>query len=142
MARLNREGVDRLFYKAPCLIITHLNPLEAVTPDVDPGLAASQMILMAETLGLGTCFIGFLIFALAVSEELREMLQIPGGHRIPLSFVAGYPDVEFLKMVSRNPGTRELALKCIKIHRCPNIFFETNKTYPPFRCGCMAEIDS
>ena len=104
MARLNREGIDRLFYKAPCLVITHLNPLEAVTPDVDPGLAASQMTLMAETLGLGTCFIGFLIFALAVSKQLREILQIPEGHRTPLSFVAGYPDVDFLKVVSRNPA--------------------------------------
>ena len=59
---------------------------------------------MAETLGLGTCFIGFLIFALAVSKPLRETLQIPDGHRTPLSFVTGYPDVDYLKVVSRNPG--------------------------------------
>ncbi len=49
-------------------------------------------------------FIGFLIFALAVSKPLREMLRIPDGRRTPLSFVTGYPDVDYLKVISRNPG--------------------------------------
>jgi nitroreductase len=60
-----------------------------------------QMILMAEALGLGTCFCGFLVFATKGSPELRKALQIPKDHRVPFSFMVGYPDVTFSRLVSR-----------------------------------------
>ena len=104
MADLNKKGIDRLFYHAPVLIICHLNPFESVTPDVDPGLSAMQMNLMAEALELGTCLCGFLVFALQESHELREALQIPKDHRVPLSFMVGYPDATFLRLASRKPA--------------------------------------
>ena len=104
MANLNKKGIDRLFYHAPVLIICHLNPFESVTPDVDPGLSAMQMLLMAKALELGTCLCGFLVFALQESHELREALQIPKDHRVPLSFMVGYPDATFLRLVSRKPA--------------------------------------
>lgn len=104
MADLDKQGIDRLFYHAPALIICHLNPLESVTPDMDPGLSAMQMILMAEALELGTCLCGFLVFAIEESPELRKALQIPKDHRVPLSFMVGYPDVTFHRLVSRKPA--------------------------------------
>ena len=71
---------------------------------MDAGLAAMQMVLMAETLGLGTCFIGFLIFALENSKELQDALRIPSDHQAYVAFMGGYPDVEFLKLVARSPA--------------------------------------
>lgn len=104
IADLNKKGIDRLFYHAPALIIPHLNPLESVTSDIDPGLSAMQMLLMAEALELGACLCGFLVFAIEESPELRTTLQIPKDHRVPLSFMVGYPDVTFLRLVSRKPA--------------------------------------
>jgi len=104
MADLQKQGIDRLFFHAPALIICHFSPLESATPDADPGLSAMQMILMAEALKLGTCFCGFLVFAIEESPELRRALQIPKDHRVPLSFMAGYPDVTFSRLVSRKPA--------------------------------------
>lgn len=107
MGGLLKQGIDRLFYHAPALIVCHVNPAASTFPEVDAGLSAMQMVLMAEALGLGTCFCGFFVFAAEASSDLREALNIPDGHRVPLSFMVGHPDVNFLRLVSRNPARIE-----------------------------------
>lgn len=96
------EGVDRLLYHAPALVVIHVKKGAATTPEMDTGLAGMQMVLMAETLGLGTCFIGFLVFALENSNELKKALKIPPDHQAHMAFTVGYPDVKFLRRVGRN----------------------------------------
>lgn len=98
------EGTDQLLHHAPSLVIIHMKSNLATTPEIDAAIASTQMILMAETQGLGTCYIGFLITAIENSEELKEMLKIPSDHRSLVAFIVGYPDVEFLRMVYRNPA--------------------------------------
>jgi nitroreductase/NAD-dependent dihydropyrimidine dehydrogenase PreA subunit len=98
------EGVDQLLYHAPALVVIHVKKGAAATAEIDTGLAGMQMVLMAHTLGLGTCFIGFLIFALENSPDLREALKIPPDNRAHLAFTVGYPDVEFLRLVGRRPA--------------------------------------
>ena len=104
MAQKWKEGEDQLFYHAPVLILIHLKKGGTSTPEIDSGLASMQMVLMAETLGLGTCFIGFLVSGLEKSEELREALKIPDDHQVPVAFTVGYPDVQFRRLVARNPA--------------------------------------
>jgi hypothetical protein len=48
--------------------------------------------------------IGFLIFSVENSRELRETLEIPDDHQVPVAFVVGYPDVKFRRLVARNPA--------------------------------------
>ncbi len=102
MLDLFKQGTDRLFHHAPTVVICHGNPA-APTLEVDAGLAAMQMVLMAETIGLGTCFCHFLVFAIEESPELRQALQIPEDNKVVLSFMTGYPDVSFPRLVARNP---------------------------------------
>ena len=104
IARNWAEGQDQLFYRAPALIVIHLKKGAASTPDIDSALASMQMVLMAETLGLGTCFIGFLVLAIEKSGELRSTLGMPDDHEVPVAFTVGYPDVKFLRLVARNPA--------------------------------------
>lgn len=99
-----KEGVDQLLYHAPVLILVHMKQGITTTPPVDASLSAMHMILMAETLGLGTCINGFLFFALHHSGELREVLEIPSDHQVHVAFTVGYSDVEFLRLVARNPA--------------------------------------
>lgn len=99
-----KEGVDQLLYHAPVLILIHMKQGITTTPQVDASLAAMHMILTAETLGLGTCINGFLFFALNHSGELREVLEIPSDHQVHVAFTVGYSDVEFLRLVARNPA--------------------------------------
>jgi len=107
IARKWEEGVDQLFHHAPALILIHTKKGISINPEVDAGLSAMQMVLMAETMHLGTCFIGFLIFAIENSGKLRETLRIPADHQGHVAFTVGYPDVEFLRLVARNPAKVE-----------------------------------
>ena len=99
-----QEGIDKLFYHAPALVALHINPAESTSAMVDAGLAGMQMVLMADNLELGTCFCGFFVFAINTSPEFKKMLTIPEEHIVPLSFVVGYPAVEYERLVSRNPA--------------------------------------
>ncbi len=103
MARKWEEGIDQLFYHAPALILIHIKQGATTSADVDAGLSAMHMLLMAETMGLGTCLNGFLVSSLKRSDELRKVLTIPDDHQVHVTFTVGYPDVEFLQVVARNP---------------------------------------
>jgi nitroreductase/NAD-dependent dihydropyrimidine dehydrogenase PreA subunit len=107
IAKKWEEGGDPIFYHAPALILIHTKRGATTTADVDAGLSAMHMILMAETMGLGTCLNGFLVTALKNSEELREVLKISDDHQVHVTFTIGYPDAEFLRVVARNPAKVE-----------------------------------
>jgi nitroreductase/NAD-dependent dihydropyrimidine dehydrogenase PreA subunit len=104
IARKWEEGVDQLLHHAPALVIIHMKKNLATTPEVDAAIASTQMVLLAETLGLGTCYIGFLIWAIESSAELKKLLGIRLDHKALVSFTVGYPAVEFLRFVARNPA--------------------------------------
>ena len=107
LARYWQEGVDLLFHHAPTLILIHMKENMASTPALDAGISSTHMILMAETLGLGTCYIGLLVWAIESSVSLQEILKIPEGNQVQVAFTVGYPDVEFLRLVARNSAKVE-----------------------------------
>jgi nitroreductase/NAD-dependent dihydropyrimidine dehydrogenase PreA subunit len=95
------SGQDRILWNAPTVVIGHIDPMTTPFPIMDAGVAISQMVLMAETLGLGTCLVGLLVYALEESSELRKFLHVPEGNLVPISFVLGYPAVKYRKLVGR-----------------------------------------
>lgn len=99
------KGVDSLFYHAPVLIASHVNPENATTPGVDAGIAGAHMTLMAEALGLGACFCGFFVLAVENNPDLKQVMKIPVKNRVQFSFMAGYPDVGFLRLTGRKPAS-------------------------------------
>jgi nitroreductase len=101
MSRQYQMGDDRLLWQAPVLMITHVSKL-VESPGVDVGLSAMQMVLMAQALGLGTCFIGFIPMAAESAPELKKALQIPENHQTVTSFVTGYPGISYERLVGRN----------------------------------------
>jgi len=102
IAKKWEEGVDQLLHHAPALVIIHMKKSMATTPEIDATIASTQMILMAETLGLGTCYIGFLIWAIENSKKLKKMLGISPDHKALVAFTIGYPGIQFLRLVGRN----------------------------------------
>ncbi len=91
----NPNGEDRLFFKAPLLILVEANSV------VDGALAAAKMELMTDALGLGTYFSGFLERAVAINPKLRELLQIQEGKQLAACMVVGYPKVKYKRTVPR-----------------------------------------
>jgi nitroreductase/ferredoxin len=92
------SGKDGLFYHGQVVIII-LDKKNS--NNVNAALAASRMELMAVSLGLGACFIGFLGRAAEVSEELRKMLEIGEDYQIATTLTLGYPAVKYQRTAPR-----------------------------------------
>lgn len=91
----DRVNNDRLFFNAPTVIVV------SAEHDIDGGLASSNMELMTNALGLGTCFIGFFIRAAVDNKELLELLQIKENKKIISCMVIGYPDRKYMRNAPR-----------------------------------------
>jgi nitroreductase/NAD-dependent dihydropyrimidine dehydrogenase PreA subunit len=94
-------GEDQLFYDAPGVIITHAPRVGTSCPVEDATLAAFHMMLMAESLGIGTCYIGNFYELMKDSAEVRELLKIPAENDILMCFTFGYPAVRYCRLVDR-----------------------------------------
>lgn len=103
MVDTSRSGTDLIFHHAPVLLALHTDPTGA-TPKDDADLMAMCMLLMAESMGLGTCLLGLLNNAATEDDKILELLGLPEGHRLMTSFVMGYPEYSFRKAPGRRPA--------------------------------------
>ena len=53
------------------------------------------------TLGLGTCYIGFLEYAWHNRADVRELVNLPEDHTIGSVLILGYPKLKYLRAVDR-----------------------------------------
>lgn len=82
-----------MFRNAPNIIVI-ATPKKGGS-DVDAGLMGENMILAAQSLGLGTCCLGGPVRFLSTSEETKpyiEKLDIPDDYKINYIIAIGYPD--------------------------------------------------
>jgi nitroreductase len=91
----NPDGEDKLFFKAPLLIVIKANNM------INGALAASKMELMINALGLGTYFSGFLSRAVKFNPEIGKFLQIGDNEELVACMVIGYPKVHYKRTVPR-----------------------------------------
>lgn len=98
--RLER-GDDPLFHGAPAVLLFHAPPGE--TSEVDCALAAGQVTLLAPSLGLGTCHIGYASAVLKRSTPSARAAGVPGGERVYAVLAAGYPAVSYPRLAPRPP---------------------------------------
>lgn len=100
-------GKDMIFYDAPGVIISHAPRAITITPTPvlveDATLASFHMMLMAETLGLGTCYIGNFYEKANENDAVRQFLGVPQENDILMAFSFGYPAIRFRRLVDRNP---------------------------------------
>jgi len=99
-------GRDVIFYNAPCVILIH-SPEYGSMAGVDAGIAFTYGMLAAQSLGLGTCWIGFAQEAVKRDGKLKKWLQIPKGRNCYGVMVMGYPTVKF----QRVPPRKELTVQ-------------------------------
>lgn len=103
MVNSTESGKDRLLWGAPVMISVY-TPAGVQDSGINAGLAGMQMSLVAEALGLGNCFIGFVVGAANAVPEIKQLMKIPVDSRVFLSLILGYTDLEFLRVVSRKPA--------------------------------------
>ena len=98
-----RQGEDPVFYGAPVVLFAHSKTL-IPTPAEDSVLAAYNITLMAQSLGLGSCFVSLARNAVNSSRRCKKMLDMDLKDRVHAVLVLGYPAVKFLRVVYREPG--------------------------------------
>lgn len=92
-------GIEPIFFRAPHVLILHsMNNLELV----NAAIALTYGMFCAETLGIGSCWIGLAYGALASNKEIRKDLAgIPG--KVLAVMTMGYPAVKYSRAPPRPP---------------------------------------
>ncbi len=93
-------GRDDLFHDAPAVLVLHA-PVATVMPRETVYYAASQLVMMATAMGLGTCFVGWLTDAAARSDEVREALGLPEDYAVYAALALGYPKYKYRRAIGR-----------------------------------------
>ena len=81
-------------------IITHGQPSDAMSP-FNCSVALYNCSLMAHSLGLGSCFMGFAVAAANTDETTRRWLDFPKENRAYAAMVLGYPGVKYRRLIER-----------------------------------------
>lgn len=79
---------DRVFHNAPLLILIVSDKKEPYAAK-DCSMAAQNMMLYANSVGIGSCFVGRAEI-LERSREAREIIGLPHNHKIQSAIVFGY----------------------------------------------------
>jgi len=77
------------FYGAPAVILVALDQRLAPERLFDLGAAVQNLLLLAQSLGLGTCVIGLV---LRYKSQIREELQLPESINPVMTVAVGYPE--------------------------------------------------
>jgi len=102
-----RRGEDPLFHGAPAVLLFHAPAAE--TAEMDCGAAATQVTLLAPSLGLGTCHIGYASAVLKRFPRMGRRFGVPPGHRVYAVLTLGKPAAEYVRV----PPRPRVALRCV-----------------------------
>lgn len=96
IAEKNGKDVSKIgsaAYGAPVLIFI-ANDKEYDLSQVDCGLLGANIILSAESLGLGSCCLGGIVRTMRLPEasSLLERLELPENYNLLYAIALGYPD--------------------------------------------------
>ncbi len=96
------KGDERICRGAPHVIVVH-GDKDWPFGSEDGALALSHLDLYAPTMGLGTCWGGYLYSAANNYPPLFEAMGLPSGHRAYGAMMVGYPRFKYPRIPQRNP---------------------------------------
>jgi nitroreductase/ferredoxin len=105
-----KRGEDIVFFDAPCVIILYAREYSNDLAANDAGIAFTHGMLAAQSLGLGTCWIGFAQRRLQSKAKLRRHFNIPRGFKVLGVMTLGIPAIQY----QRGPPRRELRVHWIE----------------------------
>ncbi|CCO24419.1 nitroreductase family protein [Maridesulfovibrio hydrothermalis] len=94
-------GMDMIFRGAPHFIFVS-SPADAPSPTADTHIFMSYFEIMAQSMGVGTLWNGFLKYTVDfIFPDLREKLGIPENHQVGYAMIFGRPAVKYQRTVNR-----------------------------------------
>lgn len=94
------SGDDPFFYNAPIIIVIH-SKQQIPTPKEDCVLAGYNICLMAQTLGLGTCFVTLAQNAINSSRKCKEILGLTPQDNVNAVIILGYPAINHRRIAPK-----------------------------------------
>jgi len=95
------ESEDRVLFNSPCLIFFHGDKRLSFT-DVNAGLALQNATLTADSLGLGSFYVGYVMAAAMRDKSFSKLLSLPDHHKFYGGIALGYPKYRFNKYMEKN----------------------------------------
>lgn len=97
-----RETNDSLIcHHAPAVILFHGPISKTGMLEADANIWATYTSIYANTMGLGTCFNGFIVKAMEKNSKQNSKIGIPANHKVYASLLVGYPRVKYKNEASR-----------------------------------------
>ncbi|MEX2681979.1 MAG: nitroreductase family protein [Candidatus Sigynarchaeota archaeon] len=95
-------GEDPFLRTAPTLLIIHSGQ-KTFMAKTDAGIAGYHAMLAAETLGIGTVWLGFHQVFCGMMGSMRKVSLVPKKHVVLASIGLGYPAIKYKRNVYRRP---------------------------------------
>jgi nitroreductase/Pyruvate/2-oxoacid:ferredoxin oxidoreductase delta subunit len=94
---------DMVLFDAPCVILLHA-PKTDFYAQSDATFNAGNILLAAETLGLGACVVGLVTEPMNRSKAIKALARIPEDHRVLVTIALGYPKFKYKRTVPKKPA--------------------------------------
>lgn len=95
---------DKLFHGAPAVIVV-IDKETTAANCANAYIAAARMELMAQSLGLGSCYVGLFLRAGHLAPSLYAPFALADDERVCLALAVGYPASFYRRTVPRKPLT-------------------------------------
>ena len=102
IVKMHERGEDKILRGAPQLIVATA-PKKLRPAQISTYLALEYVQLYAPTLGIGTCWAGFVQICAQMEPELHAYLHLPQERSITGMLMVGYPKYPYYRMPQRDP---------------------------------------
>ena len=99
---LQIPGSSLVCHHAPAVILFHAPVTKYSMAGADANIWATYTSIYANTLGLGTCFNGFIVSAMSRHKTMRKEFKLPAGHQVYASLLIGHPKVKYTNEAGRS----------------------------------------
>ena len=106
VATLIAQGRFEVFHKAPTVVLLLMDKRGIGVPEIDIGICGTNIVLAAQSLGLGTCWVGFSKL-LGSDSVWCARLGVEHPYEISEAICVGYPIADTTHLVERE--THEIA---------------------------------
>ncbi len=100
IARQTPES-SQICHHAPAVMLFHAPKTKYGMASADAYIWSTYTSLYANSLGLGTCFNGFIVTAMERSKPMRKDFNIPSNHQVYASLLIGHPKVKYVNEPGR-----------------------------------------
>ena len=98
-----RKGKDRILRHAPALILFHADQ-STIFAEANANLALQNATLIAQALGLGSFWTGYVVSTCNRDRRIPRLLSLPEGHKVYGGLALGYPQFPFRNWMERRPS--------------------------------------